>query len=279
MNVPSLAFEPMDEHLLPSAEWVSALPRLEQRKYRVAKLLSQGSATGLANASRTWSLMSLLSPKSFDASSDSSLNMLGGMTLSKTKFEDEAARFALDAKVRSTDETISIPTTLAFRSIGYKCQELPGLSSELGVPFDDHKGIIPNDLDGRVVAIGQDPSQTNTTHVPGCYCAGWVKRGPTGVIASTMEDAFASADSIVNDWLSELPFLNGSTQSRLGGDSRGWDGVLQEADVNKKRDLRRVSWEDWRRIDAVERERGRRRGYDKPREKFRSAAEMLAVLD
>ena len=34
----------------------------------------------------------------------------------------------------------------------------------------------------------------------GLYCSGWVKRGPTGVIVNTMNDAFATAYCILKDF-------------------------------------------------------------------------------
>ena len=33
----------------------------------------------------------------------------------------------------------------------------------------------------------------------GMYCSGWVKRGPVGVILTTMEDAFETAECIAQD--------------------------------------------------------------------------------
>ncbi|KAI8345178.1 hypothetical protein B0O80DRAFT_504541 [Mortierella sp. GBAus27b] len=71
-------------------------------------------------------------------------------------------------------------------SIGYKSVGI------LGVPFDERKGIVPN-LDGKVVDVNQKI-------VPGLYAAGWLKRGPIGVIATTMADAYQTGDTIVADW-------------------------------------------------------------------------------
>jgi adrenodoxin-NADP+ reductase len=109
---------------------------------------------------------------------------------------------------------------------------------------------------------------------PGLYCAGWVKRGPTWVIASTMEDAFSTADAIAEDWGAaggKVRFLNDGE----GGDVEGWEGVRREVGGGID-NARVVDWEGWRRIDAAERERGGKVG--KEREKFTRTAEMLAVL-
>lgn len=137
----------------------------------------------------------------------------------------------------------------------------------LGIPFDAARGIIPNDRAGRILGAA---GERGGVHLPGLYCAGWVKRGPTGVIASTMVDAFATAEAIAGDWERGVGFLGGGD----GGRRTGWEGVKGEVE---ERRLRRVSWRDWERIDRAERERGRKRG--KEREKFVSVGEMLGVLD
>lgn len=131
----------------------------------------------------------------------------------------------------------------------------------LGILFDDTRGIISNDNYGRVTS----PSQSGEMEaIPGMYCAGWVKRGPTGVIANTMEDAFATAEAIAKDWYSRASFLSGG---------HGWSALKKEID---DRGIRTVSWNDWCKIDAAERARGKERG--KEREKFTTVAEMLNVL-
>jgi len=86
-----------------------------------------------------------------------------------------------------------------------------------------------------------------------------------------MEDAFGTADSIVQDLKACRPFLN---HDEGGSTGLGWEGLRKEAE---ERGLRSTSWEDWKRIDSVERERGKRLG--KEREKITEIDEMLKVLD
>ncbi|GAA5883670.1 hypothetical protein JCM1840_007032, partial [Sporobolomyces johnsonii] len=102
--------------------------------------------------------------------------------------------------------------------------------------------------------------------IEGLYTSGWLARGPTGVIATTMFDAFATADAVASD-LAALPPALTPAPSRPRPDVpiERWRG-----------DRRIVSWEDWERIDRAERERGRARG--KLREKMTSVDEMLEVL-
>jgi len=170
-------------------------------------------------------------------------------------------KFDSSAKVAPTESFVSMPTKLAFQSIGYKSEPLQGMQ-KLGIMFDETRGIIPNDGYGRITAPAATEAGVCTK--AGLYCSGWVKRGPAGVIANTMEDAFSTAEAIASDWESKKRFLSG------GG---GWDSLKQEPDV---RGLRSVSWSDWLKIDAAEKERGKARG--KEREKFASVLEMLSVL-
>ncbi|TDZ22620.1 NADPH:adrenodoxin oxidoreductase [Colletotrichum orbiculare MAFF 240422] len=135
-------------------------------------------------------------------------------------------------------------------------------------------GSTPTDValgnDGRGRALRADSAGMSCDVVSGIYCAGWAKRGPTGVIASTMLDAFETADSIVQDWLSGLQFLRSSSSNKVAA---GWDGVRAEVGQAASK---RVSWDDWHKIDNVERERGRAAG--KEREKITSTKAMLEIV-
>lgn len=261
MKFPSVAFHPIDTSLIP--EDISKLPRPTKR---LMEVLKKGSGASVSTAPKSWSLDFCLSPKSFNPRTEST-SQLGSMSFEKTVLKPDP--FASDAKAVGTGELADILASQAFRSIGYKSEPLSEFS-ELGIPFNDRSGIIPNDHLGRVVNDAADwTDEKRAKHLPGMYCAGWVKRGPTGVIASTMDDAFSTADSIAMDWYGKVPFL-----SAEGKDSLGWEGVKDEAE---KRGCRRVSWEDWKKIDSVERSEGQNRG--KVREKFTKVEDMLAVLD
>ena len=219
-------------------------------------------------ATKAWYLESMLSPKTFEG--DASSSELEKVRFRRTEYENASQAFESRAKVSTQDgEDVAYETSLAFRSIGYKSVPIAGMD-EIGIPFDHTKGIIPNDSYGRVIAdtspkrtmIGQEPTENV---LPGLYCAGWVKRGPAGVIANTMEDSFSTADAIVTDWTQNRCFLR-------GGD--GWDAIKAET---KSENLRTVSWAEWLKIDAAEKAQGKARG--KEREKFTKVSDMLAVLD
>lgn len=253
MTLPSVSFKPIDPLLLPPVP--AHLPRTSKR---LVQLLSKGSATPDSDAQKSWSLDFFLSPKSFNTSK-ADVNHVSSVTFAKTvpngpDMHDPSTR------VYSSTETVPIKASLAFRSIGYKSEALEGMQ-DLGIDFDSIRGIIPNDGNGRIIKMDTE----NGTSIPGMYCSGWVKRGPAGVIANTMEDSFATAEAIAMDWTRELPFMAGG---------QGWDALKVEAD---QRNLRRVSWDEWKMIDAVEKKRGKANG--KVREKFASIQDMLAVLD
>ena len=266
MNLPSTSFEGMDPgNLLP--ESTSILPR---PKKRMADLLRKHSKLANQDAQKRWSLRFLLSPEEL-LPADGGSDQLAKITFRRTSFTDYENNRSFDerATVTPTQHTLSVNTSLAFRSIGYKSEPLPGFG-DLKIGFDTRRGIIPN-RGGRITVAEVGASDQ---HVPGMYCAGWVKRGPNGVIANTMDDAFMTADKIVEDRETKRPFLNGDLLGTDFGDVRGWKAI-QESTI--QRGLRPVLWEDWKRIDLAERERGKLRG--KLREKFSTIPEMLRALD
>jgi adrenodoxin-NADP+ reductase len=263
MHIPSVAFEPIDRTLYPPD--VKKLPRIQKR---IGDVLLKGTPSIPSNSPRSWALDFLKAPKSMNAES----NHLSSITFTKQQFAPGSDAFDHSARVVPTDEETTLEASLAFRSVGYKSTALPGLS-DLGVPFDSKFGIIPNDAYGRIITPSAGPGNLTAGHVHGLYCAGWVKRGPTGVIASTMNDAFSSADIIAQDWQAGVPFLN-DLQGVSESTGLGWDGVKEEV-VSKG--VRPLSWADWRKIDEAEKARGKEKG--KEREKFPSVEEMLKVLD
>ena len=150
---------------------------------------------------------------------------------------------------RETGETETLDCGLLFRSIGYSGVAIPG------VPFDAKRGVIPN-REGRVL-------DADGAELPGLYAAGWIKRGPSGIIGTNRADSVATVKSLLAD-LQRL-----SPEPKAGA-----DGL---ATLLASRGVRTVSFDDWLRIDAREVARGQPRG--KPREKFTRITEMLNCLD
>lgn len=258
MKLQDVAFHPIERSLIP--EDIKALPRPTKR---IMEVLLKGSPVPLENSIKSWSLDSCLSPKHFLGHEDRPSDV------ASTEFDitELTAPYDPRSKVSTTGRTVVLPSDLVFRSVGYKSTALPGFA-EAGIQFDESRGVVNNDGLGRVTRLVShaNVADVSTEQVPGIYCAGWVKRGPTGVIASTMEDAFTTGDAIVHDWLSGAPFLNADRTA-------GWEGVKQEAGLHASN---AVTWGQWRRIDEAEKEKGQRSG--KQREKFPTTSDMLAVL-
>jgi ferredoxin--NADP+ reductase len=153
-------------------------------------------------------------------------------------------------RARGTGEFSEISIQLIFRSIGYK-----GTGFD-GIPFDERAGIIPNQ-GGRVTE--QDKGET----VARLYVAGWIKRGPSGVIGTNKPDAIATVKCMLED----LPALEGAHE--VTGD-RDFAELLAQKSISY------VTYADWQRIDQAEVERGKPLG--RPRVKFTTVEEMLAAL-
>lgn len=261
MKLSKVAFHPVDTSLIP--EDTKQLPRAARR---LMDILLKGSTESLDGSAQSWSLDFCQSPKSFDGGSGTAPRVRS-TTFERTTL---SSPFDPSAYVSGTGELTQLPSSIVFRSIGYKSTALDGFS-DMGVPFDERRGIIQNDGEGRVHREVRTPDGAMTySNFPGLYCAGWVKRGPTGVIASTMTDAFATADAISQDWESRAPFLH---EGALTAVPSGWEGVKSEIGSTG---ASVVQWHEWRKIDKAERERGQAAG--KEREKFTSTADMLAVV-
>ncbi|WP_427167920.1 FAD-dependent oxidoreductase [Streptomyces sp. C1-1] len=89
-----------------------------------------------------------------------------------------------DGGVTGTGQYEEIEAQLVLRSVGYRGVPLEGL------PFDAARGTVPH-LAGRVLREG--------VVGPGEYVAGWIKRGPTGVIGTNRPDAKQTATSLLED--------------------------------------------------------------------------------
>ncbi|KAN0071286.1 hypothetical protein V8E54_010717 [Elaphomyces granulatus] len=283
LQLPSVSFDPIPRGLLPPELVITSLPRPQKR---LIQLLTKGSSTHPDEATKSWSLDFLLSPRSLHWSSQFPYR-LSHVQFTRNEL-DPSDPFSPGAKTTpfalssGLPARVNIPANIFFRSIGYKSSPLPGFEG-LGIRFNDRRGIIPNDGFGRVISSVKPVEESSTpdgslSPLPGLYCAGWVKCGPTGVIASTMTDAFATADIIATDWKARssvgdgrISFLNLSTGGSTG---LGWEGVRPEAE---NRGLSPTSWRDWELIDAAERERGRQKG--KTRDKFSRVEEMLQIVE
>lgn len=151
----------------------------------------------------------------------------------------------------ATDEFEDLDVGMVFRSVGYRGVALPG------VPFNDRWGVILN-AKGRV--LDGDTEEP----LPGMYTAGWIKRGPSGVIGTNKPDAAETVTAMLEDAAEGKGFhASESPASDI-------------ADFLRERGVRYVTYDEWCRLDEIECERGSEQ--DRPRVKFTSIEEMLAAL-
>lgn len=163
--------------------------------------------------------------------------------------------YATDAgsiAARATDQFEEIAVGMVFRSVGYRGVPLPD------VPFNERWGVILNQK-GRVL----DPD-TQQPRV-GEYTAGWIKRGPSGVIGTNKPDAVETVNCMLEDLAAHKTFQ--PTQPNR----ESIEHLVRERKPNY------VSFDDWRKLDALELAHGVEQG--RPRVKFTNIDEMLHALD
>lgn len=148
-------------------------------------------------------------------------------------------RTRLDDQLRSigTGETYAIPCSMVISCIGYQTPSIDG------VPYEHGRGRFAN-VEGRIL--------------PGLYCVGWARRGPTGTIGTNRPDGYTIIDAVAED-----------IGEGAGKDGRpGLDALLE------KRGVQVVKFSDWKKIEEAEIARAREGA---PREKFVRIEDMIAA--
>ncbi|MEO3883879.1 FAD-dependent oxidoreductase [Nonomuraea sp. B5E05] len=138
-----------------------------------------------------------------------------GIRLERTRLSDEG-------RVVGTGEFETLPVGMVLRSVGYQSVPLPG------VPFSEATMTVPHEA-GRVRERE--------------YVAGWLKRGPTGVIGTNKSDAAETVRTLLAD-------LAGHERAQRGS----VDALLAE------RGVRPVTYEEWLAIERAEAELARSLG-------------------
>lgn len=154
-------------------------------------------------------------------------------------------RTALDSHGRAvpTGQSTLLPAQLVLRSVGYRGVAL------VGVPLDEGTGTVPHEL-GRVVRNGAVS--------PGEYVAGWVGRGPVGVLGTNRADA----EVVVERLLADAPELKEAPD-------------VDVREVLTARGIDVVGCDGWNQIDSAEIARGRDEG--RRRSKLATWGELLSA--
>lgn len=149
----------------------------------------------------------------------------------------------VNGRAKGTGDIRSIPANLVVSCIGYRTSPIPD------VPFDERAGRFAND-EGRIL--------------PGLYCVGWARRGPSGTIGTNRPDGFDVVEKIAADMAAGV--LDGGGKAGR----EGFDAIARE------RALDIVTFRDWKKIEEAE-EQAAREGA--PREKFVDIEAMIKARE
>lgn len=163
-----------------------------------------------------------------------------------TAIEVERTRLDPDGRLIGSGDIEELPVDLVVRSVGYQGTAMPG------VPFDPDRNVIPN-VDGRVV--------DGDAVVPGLYVAGWIKRGPTGIIGTNKKCAVGTVSSLFADL----------DQGLISTDipAPGIDSLVET------RGVQAIGTSGWRSIDAQEKALGQDQG--RPRVTIHDRDELVRL--
>ncbi len=217
----------------------------DQTTIRKVEILREYALRKPAGKSRKLVIRFLVSP--VELSGDETGQVAAMRMVRNVLYQTEAGTL----RPRHTDQFEESPVGLVFRSVGYQGVPLPG------VPFNESWGVILNKK-GRVIHPDtQEP-------IVGEYTAGWIKRGPTGVIGTNKPDAAETVSCMLAD-LDKGSILNPAEPEAAAAEK-----LVRERQPNY------LSYVDWLRLDELEVARGREVG--RPRVKFTSVEEILAAL-
>ena len=197
------------------------------------KVISDWAARGPAAGGRRLTIRFWLRPVEIQGP-----ERVSGLTLERTRLDANGV-------FTGTGEYETLAAQMVLRSVGYQSVPLAG------VPFDERSSTVPN-AEGRV--LGPDGAP-----LPGEYVAGWLKRGPTGVIGTNKSDAAQTVRSLLADLAGGpgpgdvplpraglLPYPEAAPGS--GGPAAG----SAFGDLLAARGIRPVSYADWLRIEQAE---------------------------
>ncbi|MFK4729944.1 FAD-dependent oxidoreductase [Agromyces mediolanus] len=169
------------------------------------------------------------------------VEVLGSERVEGVRFERTEVR--ADGVVRGTGELRDVAVQAVYRAVGYFGSPIDG------VPFDESRGVVPNE-GGRVRAGDGAP-------VPGLYATGWIKRGPVGLIGHTKSDAMETVANLVED----------AGAGRLRAPSVP-DAETELLELLDSRGVEYTTWAGWLALDAHERGLGEADRYPRERVKL-----------
>lgn len=150
-------------------------------------------------------------------------------------------RTELDSELRSrgTGETYAIDCSMVVACIGYQTPSIEG------VPYEHGRGRFAN-VEGRIL--------------PGLYCVGWARRGPSGTIGTNRPDGYMIIEAVADDI----------------ADGAGKQGRAALDELLEQRGIQIVKFSDWKKIEEAEIARAREGA---PREKFVRIEDMIKAAN
>ncbi|MFE7776842.1 FAD-dependent oxidoreductase [Streptomyces sp. NPDC057445] len=223
----SVDVEPSDLLLDPGYADPSALPAVNRRNVEVVRGWAAAGDEASQDAGHRIRLRFFLRPVELLESG----GRVGGVRFERTVPDGSGG-------VRGTGTYEEIEAQLVLRAVGYRGVPLDGL------PFDPARGTVPHEA-GRVLRDGAAS--------PGEYVAGWIKRGPTGVIGTNRPCAKETVTSLLADAsaLSGRPLAGEPLRvlRELGHEPVQWPGWLAieraEAALGSSLGRRSVKIPDW----------------------------------
>ncbi|KAG6865253.1 hypothetical protein C0991_004069 [Blastosporella zonata] len=263
INLPNSAMVPVPQSILDE----TAVGETTRQQGRILQLLRKGSKNPFGTTEKTWSLDFFRAPTRLEAP-------LPGSNLAKLTLAHTALN-ADHGKAMPTGETSVIDTSLVITSLGFRAEpQAPFYDSTVG-----HLRTTPG---GRVVDPG-DGEGGAALNLKNIYASGWAATGAKGVLAATMMNAYAVADTILSDWLPgpdvhTTPVPTDAVTTDKASDStpppKDTKVLLnptphpEDPPVEVVQGLREgvvTEYGDWKRVDAEEVRRGAEIGKERER--------------
>lgn len=251
MNLPEASMVPIDPSLLtPSQD-----AKLTRQQTRTLQLLRKGSERIPGTTPKSWSLEFFRSPTGL--ASPSTSTSLAQLLLAHTYLDPKTNRAV------PTAETSVLPTSLVVTSLGFH-------SDPIMTFYDPSLGHLRT-LSGRAITSSGTPMRN-------IYASGWAATGAKGVLAATMMDAYAVADTIISDLLSKdeevqitsvpssplpEPLFEAEVDTLMNSNPQS-DHPPLEIETALEQGLV-TDYKDWKAVDAEEIRRGESSGKERER--------------
>lgn len=255
-----IRFLPIEDSVFEEIEPLTkSLGRVDKRKVAILSKYSKSSKNQTVEPTdKVWCLDYLKSPTEF-VQNPQDPKLLLHTVFKINKLHHDALTNVTSIVPSDTVETETIKNELVILSIGYQGSPLTGFD-EVDISFDNKQNRILNH-EGRILLKsaegGEDPH--NFKYKKGLYTSGWIKKGPKGVIATTMMEAFETADQVLEDLTNEV---------HTGADPAA--DVTEILAENKN-----ISWQGWQNINDYEVHMGKQLG--KPRDKVFETSKLLDI--